>query len=123
MQMKKMMKILNRIILLIVDFEERIPEPLPEFENVKKLEKEFNIIQTPGDGNYLFNSLSYIIFNSCGYHAYIRQKICDYLEVNNDYEDEADKNDEKKELLKRDKLVLMVLIKNSKHFVQFITLK
>ena len=55
-----------------IDFEERIPEPLPEFENVKKPKKEFNIMQTPGDGNCLFNSLSYIIFNSFGYHPYIK---------------------------------------------------
>ena len=82
------------------DFEERIPEQLPEFENVKKLKKEFNIIQTPGDGNCLFNSLSYLIFNSFRYHSYIRQKVCDYLDNNNDYDDEEDKNGEKKELLK-----------------------
>ena len=100
MQMKKMMKILNRIILLIVDFEERIPEPLPEFENVKKLKKEFNIIQTQGDSNCLFNLLSYIIFNNFRYNSYIRQKVCDYLDNNNDYEDKSDNNDEKKELLK-----------------------
>ena len=81
------------------EFEERIPEPLPEFENVRKLKKEFNIIDTPGDGNCLFNSLSYIIFNSFGYHSYIRQKICDYLEENNDYDDEAYKNDEKKRII------------------------
>ena len=43
--------------------------------------------------------MSYIIFNSFGYHSYIRQTVCDYLDDNNDYEDEADKNDEKKRII------------------------
>ena len=81
------------------DIEERIPEPLPEYENVKKLKIDFRIIPTPGDGNCLFNSLSYLIFNTCGYHTYIRQKICDYLDNNNNYDDAADKLDEKKRII------------------------
>ena len=39
--------------------------------------------------------MSYIIFNSFGYYSYIRHKVFDYLDNTNDYDDEADKKDEK----------------------------
>ena len=43
--------------------------------------------------------MSYLIFNNFGYHSYIRRKVCDYLDINNDYDDEADKSDEIKGII------------------------
>ena len=40
-----------------------------------------------------------MIFNKFGYHSCIRQKVCDYLDNNNDYDDETDKNDEKERII------------------------
>ena len=44
----------------------------------------------PGDGNCLFNSLSYLIFETSDYNGIIRQKICDYMSKTNYNDDEAD---------------------------------
>ena len=46
----------------------------------------------PGDGNCLFNSLSYLIFETSDYNAIIRQKICDYMVNTNYNDDDADYN-------------------------------
>ena len=43
----------------------------------------------PGDGNCLFNSLSYLIFETSDYNGIIRQKICDYMTRTN-YNDDVD---------------------------------
>ena len=82
------------------EIEDNIPEPLPNYENIKKLGKDFLIKNTPGEGNCLFYSLSYLIFQNFKYHVTIRQKICDYLENNIIKDDEADINDEKKNIQK-----------------------
>ena len=60
--------------------------------------KDFFIKQTPGEGNCLFFALSFLIFQNFKYHVIIRQKICDYLENNIIKDDEADINDEKKDI-------------------------
>ena len=44
----------------------------------------------PGDGNCLFNSLSYLIFETSDYNGIIRQKICDYMSKTNYNDDDAD---------------------------------
>ena len=44
----------------------------------------------PGDGNCLFNSLSYLIFETSDYNGIIRQKICDYMTRTNYNDDTAD---------------------------------
>ena len=77
---------------------DNVPEPLPEYKYVKKLLKDFFIKQTPGEGNCLFFALSFLIFQNFKYHVIIRQKICDYLENNIIKDDEADINDERKDI-------------------------
>ena len=44
----------------------------------------------PGDGNCLFNSLIYLIFETSDYNGIIRQKICDYMYRTNYNDDVAD---------------------------------
>ena len=80
------------------EFEDNMPKPLPDYENVKKLVNDFYIKQTPGEGNCLFYALSYLIFKNFNYHVTIRQKICDYLENNIIKDDDADIIDERKEI-------------------------
>ena len=71
--------------------KEKYPEPLPDFEDFKSLEKKFTVQDVPGDGNCLFNSLSYLIFETTDYNMYIRQKICDYMSLTNFNDIYADK--------------------------------
>ena len=61
---------------------------------MRSLEKKFTIKQTPGEGNCLFHSLSYLIFQNFVYHIVINQKICDYLSEHNYNDDEAVKREE-----------------------------
>ena len=69
--------------------EEKI-DPVPDFKSFANLEKEFTIKIMPGDGNCLFNSLSYLIFGTSDYNRIIRQKICDYMFNTNYNDDNAD---------------------------------
>ena len=66
---------------------------------MRNLEKKYTIQQTPGEGNCLFFSLSYLIFQDFAYHIVIRQKICDYLSEHNYNDDEADKRDEEERII------------------------
>ena len=72
---------------------EENPDLLPEFPNIRSLEKNLNIKQTPGEGNCLFFSLSYLIFQNFKYHVVIRQKICDYLSEHNYNDDDAERKE------------------------------
>ena len=78
---------------------EENPELLPEFPNIRSLEKNFNIKQTPGEGNCLFFSLSYLIFQNFKYHVVIRQKICDYLSEHNYNDDDGEKREEEERII------------------------
>ena len=49
-------------------------EAVPDFDSFASLEKKFTIKTMPGDGNCLFNSLSYLIFETSDYNGIIRQK-------------------------------------------------
>ena len=63
---------------------------VPDFDSFASLEKKFTIKTMPGDGNCLFNSLSYLIFETSDYNGIIRQKICDYMSKTNYNDDDAD---------------------------------
>ena len=65
-------------------------EAVPDFDSFASLEKKFTIKTMPGDGNCLFNSLSYLIFETSDYNGIIRQKICDYMTRTNYNDDTAD---------------------------------
>ena len=71
------------------DCEDKI-EPVPDFDSFASLQKKFTIKTMPGDGNCLFNSLSYLIFETSDYNGIIRQKICDYMSRTNYNDDDAD---------------------------------
>ena len=65
---------------------------------MRSLEKKFKKEQTPGEGNCLFYSLSYLIFQDFAYHIVIRQKICDYLSEHNYNDDDFDRREAEKKI-------------------------
>ena len=65
-------------------FKINMQGPLPKYSGINEICDTFpkRIKYIKGDGNCLFNSISYVLCSDIKFHWNIRQKLCDYIEKN-----------------------------------------